>query len=274
MTGKQKFDEAGKKLHEDKIMAEKAEADAMALAKKNLSEEMQKMMQSDARQEAKLSLPWLNVYVANRSTVTLADGSDPHDGWFYYSPKQEEFENPLCHILHISRGFRILQKDDKGNMVPRYMHFISGLIEDDTQKPFVLKISGKNRLERFWEFRDVIRKLNKAGYPTFALLVKLSTEKITFKAPDGVNRAAKLINFEISKTDGVPDLVTDKDLYLHLRDLASETKQQEEEFLQNNEVGKDGKPIQKVDDNDVIDSDEVPPQISSPDEIPLGEPDF
>jgi len=138
----------------------------------------------------------------------------------------------------------------------------------------VLKISGKNRLERFWEFRDVIRKLNKAGYPTFALLVKLSTEKITFKAPDGVNRAAKLINFEISKTDGVPDLVTDKDLYLHLRDLASETKQQEEEFLQNNEVGKDGKPIQKVDDNDVIDSDEVPPQISSPDEIPLGEPDF
>ncbi len=247
-----------------------AETQVVAPAEKSvvpMSDEMKAMLRQDAAaevQENGLSLPFLNVYIANRSVSKLANGQDPQDGFFYYVPTQEEFKEVYCHILHISRGFRQLQKADDGSMRPRYEHLVSGVILDDKMKPFVMHIAGSHRLEKLWDFQSIVRKINNRGIPTFSMPVKLSTEKVNFKQGN-IERVARVVLFEISRAaNGDPEVIDDQVMYMKLRENALEMKKYELQYISRVEVDADGERVitQLPTDEDI--AAKLPPPLPDP----------
>lgn len=279
MTGKDKAREIRNKIASEtteKPEPTKEEVEARELALARQKERLKKILEQDAQTEAResgASLPFLSLYISNRSTSLLADGKTPNDGWFYYTKTQEQFENPLVHICHVSRGFRVLKKDDKGQMVPKYMHIVSGVLEGDLKMPFFLTIGGSQRLERLWGFRDELRKYNNKGIPSYAMLVKLSSENVKIKKPDGQPGMAKVINFEVSATNGEPDVTDDYDLIMGLRRATEELRNYERQYMERYEVDEDGeKVIPQVESTEVRDPVTQLPPAAEPKQEELAAP--
>lgn len=195
------------------------------------------LMAEDARTEMSEgggSLPFLKVFITNRSQATLADGKEPNNGWFYYTPTQEQYETVHAHLLYISRGFWMEgMPDEQGQVKKRYTHVVSGIMVNDEPKPFWLLVSGQARLQRLWDFLKDKSKVTARGIPLFALLVILSTEKVkTEKSP------AMVVNFKIEEGEnGMPWLVSDKDQYLEHRSRSLEQKKFVEEWIKRKDVG-------------------------------------
>lgn len=281
MTGKDKAKAVAEKLKAEVPKPETAVEKPLREGEMAvIDEKMRAMMMQDAKKDVEENgaiLPFLSVYVANRSTSKLANGQDPQDGNFYLSSTQEEFKDPLVHIFHISRGFRQLKKDDKGGQKAVYEHLVSGVIMDDQMKPFFMHVSGSHRLELLWDFRNAVRKLNNRGIPTFSLLVKLETEKISFKA-DGQDRVARVIHFDMSRdTTGNPEVIDDPELYMQLREKAADLRSYEDQYIQRVEVDRDGNSVIKkaVVVEEAPAKSEEPPAIAgeqedvNPDDIPF-----
>lgn len=166
------------------------------------------------------SLPLLKVHATGRSNSELADGSEPVDGNFFYTPTQEQFEEIDVHVLTISRGFRakgINENEDK----EVFNQILGGVIvQDGDYKPFLMYFTGL-KLQPLWDFGKEANKYTHAKpipVPLFALSVKLTTEKVT-------NTYGKswIVKFEIlheTDQDGnrYPKLVTDEGEFKYLKD--------------------------------------------------------
>lgn len=220
MSGKDKLKEVAEKLKEEtqeqKLDVLKEEPKAIC---DGADPEFQKLMQADAEAEAEQAgegLPFLKVYVANRSQSTLADGKDPNNGWFFYAPTKEQYETVHCHILVISKGFRMPgMKDEQGQVKNKWTHIVSGVMLNDDPKPFWLFISGQARVLRLWQFEKQLRSLNHQGTPTFPLLITLSTEKVK---TEEMKSPAMVVNFSVDLADnGKPEMVQTMEEYLKLR---------------------------------------------------------
>jgi len=169
------------------------------------------------------SIPMLKVHTTNKSQNNeLLNGREPNDGWFFLTGSQEQFENPICHILTISRGFRAEGMTDTktGNKSePKFNQILGGVIVDGTEyKPFLMYFTGI-KLSKLWDFGKEVSKYTHAkpiGIPMFALTVKLSTEKV--KHDYGTSYA---VNFEIIKKGDFPELVTDTGQFVFLKDMVS-----------------------------------------------------
>lgn len=240
MTGLDKARETATKLKDqsEKEKIEKAKGTGeTALTEHN--PEWQRLMAADARQEMESSggsLPFLKVYVANRSQVTLADGREPTNGWFFYVPTREQYQEVYCHVLHISRGFRAEgMANEEGIKKDRYNQIVAGIILNDEPKPFWMFISGQARIQKLWEFQKQLRTLNAAHFPTFPLLVKLTTEKVkTEKSP------AIVVNFAVQLTDdGKPEMNLSYPEYMELRNQAHKQEKYVGEYIVRKEVTPD-----------------------------------
>jgi hypothetical protein len=186
--------------------------------------ELVKMYQESAQlgsQNLQGSIPMLKIHTTNKSIGNqLASGDEPNDGWFFLTGAQEQFENPTCHILTISRGFKApgmqdsvtgKKADDKFNQI------LGGVIVDgEDYKPFIMYFTGM-RLSRLWDFGKEISAYTHAKptpIPMFALSVKLSTEKVKHEYG-----SSYVVNFEVIKDkDNNPLLVTDTGKFVFLRD--------------------------------------------------------
>lgn len=195
-----------------------------ALAILQTNAELAKMYQESSKVGAQNlggSIPMLKIHTTNKSVGNeLADGSEPNDGWFFYNQTSQQFKNPICHILTISKGFRAegmvdsktgIKGDDKFNQI------MGGVIEDEgSYLPFIFYFTGM-RLSRLWEFGKEAGKYTHAKpfpIPMFALSVKLSTVKE--KNPYGMT---SVVVFEILKDKaGNPLIVTDPGKFIFLRD--------------------------------------------------------
>lgn len=160
------------------------------------------------------SLPLLKIHSAGKSLKNeLANGEEPHNGYFFYKKTQQEYKEVMCHILTVSRGFRADGIEGKTNV---FNQIVGGVIIDDVYKPFLMYFTG-SKLNNLWEFGKEASKWTKAkpvGVPMFALTVKLTTEKVV----DGAKNWF-VVKFEISKDmSGNPELVTDKEDFQMLRD--------------------------------------------------------
>ena len=165
-------------------------------------------------------IPMLKIHTTNKSQGNeLLNGKEPNDGWFFLTGSQEQFENPVCHILTISRGFKSEGMTDtktnkKGD--DKYNQILGGVIVDGTEyKPFIMYFTGI-RLSRLWDFGKEVSKYTHCkpvGIPMFALTVKLATEKV--KHDYGTSYA---VNFAIVKDGDFPKLVTDTGQFVFLRD--------------------------------------------------------
>lgn len=227
MTGFEKAKEVANKLHVEKAQqelesVEKRQQALNSLATLHDNTDLAKMYTDSATVGAdNLSgeLPQLKIYAAGRSTAELADGSKPHDGWFFYKPTQEEFETLRCHILTISKGFRAPGMADKktGKTEEKYNQIVGGLIIDGSDyKPFIMYFTG-TKLQNLWDFGKAAHTYTRAKpvpIPMFVLTVKLST--VTQKNEYGESWLAK---FEIEKNeDGSPVLILDPGRFQFLKD--------------------------------------------------------
>lgn len=160
------------------------------------------------------SLPLLKIHSSGKSIKNeLANGEEPHNGWFFYKKTQQEYKEVMCHILTVSKGFRADGIEGKTNV---FNQIVGGVIIDDVYKPFLMYFTG-TKLANLWEFGKEASKWTKAkpvGVPMFALTVKLTTEKVV----DGA-KSWFVVKFDISKdTEGNPELVTDPADFKLLRD--------------------------------------------------------
>jgi hypothetical protein len=173
------------------------------------------------------TLPLLKIHTTNKSQGNqLLNGKEPNDGWFFLTGSQEQFENPICHILTISRGFKAEGMTDTKTGIksdPKFNQILGGVIVDGTDyKPFIMYFTGI-KLSKLWEFGKEVNKYTHTkpiGIPMFALSVKLSTEKV--KHDYGSSYA---VNFEIVKDGDFPKLVTDPGQVVFLRDMVSSVEQ-------------------------------------------------
>ncbi len=159
-------------------------------------------------------LPLLKVHSVGKSTKNeLADGTEPTDGFLFYKPTGEQFEELTVHILTISKGFRakgMEGEDEKFNQI------IGGIIADGKfDKPFIMYMTG-TKLSHMWEFGKAAAKYTRGKpvkIPMFALSIKLTTEKVA-------NNYGKswIIKFEIEKEEGYPKLIMDAGEFQFLKD--------------------------------------------------------
>ena len=171
--------------------------------------------------------PLLKIHTAGKSTTNqLVDGSDPHEGYFFYKPTKEEFKEVLCHILTISKGFR---SDGLNGKKEVFNQIMSGVIVNDGQLlPFMMYLTG-GKLAPMWDFGKEAKAYTHAkpvGIPMFALKVKLSTSKRIAEYAPGSKTPVHDLKFEIVKNeDGSPELVSDVKLFETLKSHLDMAKQ-------------------------------------------------
>lgn len=223
-SGKEKFDEMGKKLKSEKQESDEREAEAIEMAVKEFSDlnpnsELGRMYNQDANLGSEnvggAQSPLLKIHAQGRSRDNeLKDGSKPNDGWFFYKPTQEQFETIRCHVLAISKGFRADGLDGKKNI---FNQLLGGVIVEESReyRPFVMYMTGL-KLQPMWDFGKAVSKYTRRkpqSIPMFALTVELSTD--TVKHDYGESYVVK---FKIVDDNGYPEIVTDPGEYQYLKD--------------------------------------------------------
>lgn len=128
------------------------------------------------------SFPTLKIFTSGKSQDLLADGTEPTNGWFYYTKTMEQSQTVLVHLLTISKGYRAdgLEDDPKnpGHKKQIFNQIMGGVMFPDMM-PFIMYMSGK-KLQPMWDFADEIKVFTKnkaCPIPMMLLQVKLSTER-------------------------------------------------------------------------------------------------
>lgn len=164
--------------------------------------------------------PILKVHATGKSSTNeLANGREPQDGSFFYKPTRSEYDDVVCHILTISRGFRAegLVDPATGKKKLVFNQVVGGvIINDGDMKPFIMYVTGV-KLSRLWAFGKEAAKFTRRKpmpIPLFALTVHMTTEKVA----DNYGKNW-VINFEVMKgEDDEPLLVSDPADFVQLRD--------------------------------------------------------
>ena len=221
-TGVEAARETAGKLRKESDAKKENEAKEMATVKNELDKirnnpKLAKLYQDNAKVGAENlagELPLLKIHAVGRSLKNeLKDGSEPNDGWFFYKPTQEQFQEIECHILTISRGFRAVGIEGRKNVFNQIMAGV--IVNDGELRPFMFYFTG-TKLSRMWDFGKEISKYTKGkplAIPMFALKVKLGTEKI-----DTAYNKAWVVNFKVCKfEDGTPMVVADVGFFQALR---------------------------------------------------------
>lgn len=250
MTGEEQAKATADRLREEneKKQIEKQQADQRAveaIPKRDLAadnERLREMMKQDAQQQTEEDgglQPWLKVFDSARSTYSLRDGSAPHHGFFFYQPEEVEIEEPLVHILTISRGFRMEgMKDKDGKIKYPFTQIISGVwIDEGKLKPFWTSIQGMKRLNALWEFRNELSKKARGGISKFALVIRMKTKREVFKDDTGTDRVSQIITFNFIEDENKNlEIVRDIETYTFLKAKREEEKQHLEDYIARKEV--------------------------------------
>lgn len=210
-TGEGIKEEVEKKSESELAETKEAENGLAALANSPLLKRYQSDATRGSENIAQGKLPILKIFQANKSkNCELANGKEPNNGWFFYSPTQEQFEKVRCHILTISKGYRA--KPQKPGDKPKFTQLVAGIItEHGEMKPFIMYMTGL-KLQNLWDFgKDTISTythLKPIPIPMFALTVELGSEKADTDYGPTFN-----VTFTLVKEKNVPLIVTDEGEY-------------------------------------------------------------
>jgi len=216
-------------------MTDKVKENGLATVQNNA--ELAKMYQDAAQvgsSNLQGSIPMLKIHTTNKSQGNeLVDGTEPNDGWFFLTGMQEQFQNPVCHIMTVSKGFKAKgMTDSKTNEVgeDKFNQIVGGVIVDGSEyKPFIMYFTGM-RLSRLWDFGKEIQKYTHAkpvSIPMFAMRVTLSTEKVKHNFG-----TSYVVNFQIVKNeDNTPKVVMDAGEFVFLRDSVQSMEQTIESLI-------------------------------------------
>lgn len=224
MTGKDKFDEARKKIKDEVEEKEVQEEKAIEKVKSDLASvkddpELAKMYQESAgiglENSSGSQLPYLRVHSENSKTNFLPDETKPNNGWFFYKPSQEQFKEVECHILYISETYYTVPVTPRADGKNNFNQIIAGvLIREEKYLPFVFILQGQ-RPKILWEYLKNIHKFTHAKpvpTPIFVLKTKMTTERIPTN--NKLNPYTYITNFELVKSEnGSPVVVSDVKLF-------------------------------------------------------------
>jgi len=246
-NGIDKAREMAEQLKQERAVKEEQDKKEMSVVlqdMKAISEnaELAKMYADNATVGAdnleQLKLPVLKTFDIGRTKSRLLDGSLPNDGWYFYNPTREQIQNPICHILSISGGYR--PKDQNGRL--KFTQLMSGVIVNDNKYiPFLMYVKGLS-LSYMWEFAKqaaVYTKQKPIPIPMFALSVKLHTGRVEGKDDHG-NPTMVLVTtrYEImSHEDGSPVLVTDPGEFQYLRDHVAMVEELHQKLIDKSDAG-------------------------------------
>lgn len=185
------------------------------------------------------SVPLLKIHSTGKSSTNeLADGSEPNNGWFFYTKTQEQFQTVNCHIVAISRGYRTEGMADPKTQEKRsvFTTLMAGtIIKEETLMPFYFYLSGK-KLQGMWDFGKEASQYTRnkqLQIPLFALTVKLST--VQEKTDYGKTWVLKM---DIVKDEtGFPVLVDDEKTFKRLLASVERAKQTMDNIIQASEIG-------------------------------------
>lgn len=160
--------------------------------------------------------PTLKIHTTNKSKNNLLlDGSEPNNGWFYHSSTQEQFEKVQCHVLSISRGYKVLAQDDPKKL--KFHQILAGVLtNEDRMLPFIMYLNGL-KLSPMWEYGKEIQKFTKVKptpIPIFALHTVITTKKEKHDHGE-----SWIPQFQYERLEnGFPKVVTDPGKFVFLRD--------------------------------------------------------
>lgn len=179
-------------------------------------------------------LPLIKLFQTGKTESVLADGSEPHNGWFFYSPDQTEYEKVICHILTVSRGYYAKPKKDGDKA--KFTQIMGGvMINNNEMKPFVMYVTGL-KLSPFWDFtRDVVGLYTHAKpipVPMFCLTVVMKSEKVKTEYGQSFT-----LNFDLVKDDdGFPVIVQDEGKFEFLNSMIDELNGMINSVIQSNDT--------------------------------------
>lgn len=238
--GREAFEAVGAKLKSETEAEKVKEETAVAEIKNSLAavqgnERLAKMYSENASVGTEDLVtgdtPVLKVHSVGRSQNELADGSEPHNGYFFYKPYKQEFKEIMAHILTISGGYYT----DKMGGQPgdkTYQHLLAGVFKiDGDYVPFMTYLNSAGHRNRMYDFGKEVGQythMKPISIPMFAMTVKLFTtsEAYTYDS-NGKKQSGKswVINYEIQKgTDGFPIIVEDEGEFEYLKELTLKMK--------------------------------------------------
>ncbi len=204
------------------------------------------------------ALPQLKIHTQGKSDKNiLLSGTEPHDGWFFHTSSQTEFETVNIHVLTISRGFRSPSMPDPvtGQTREVFNQLMGGVIITELEEvPFVAYFSGV-KLNNLWEFGKSASVFTKGRFkiPLFALTVKGTTERV--KHSYGKSWVMK---FEVTKDEeGNPIVVEDIETFKKLKDQVLKMEQTINQLIE----------AKATEDTEAISLNEIP--APTEDDIPF-----
>jgi len=205
------------------------------------------------------NIPYLRIHASN-SMNELFDGTRPKEGQFYYSATKEAFDTVNCHILSISRGFRVKQTDkETGKEKLQYNQLIAGIIvAGERMLPFFMYANGL-KLRPLWDFGKEMGNYTDAGYPMFSIVVEITTEEIKTEEY-GYKRVPKYTI--VRDENGNPDIILDKEQFNMFLRAAEKAKMRSDQIITNIEV--QGEPQEIT----VAGTPEKPEHEDEPDPVP------
>jgi hypothetical protein len=238
-TGKDEFTKVGEKLKAEKeeqvekeVEVRKEVKNQLAALKENpvLAELYKQNAQAGATNLGG-SVPYLRIHTANSMNL-LADGTRPQPGSFYYAPTKQEFPSLTVHILTISRGFRILRKDEEtGEEKMQFNQIVAGVFVDAGKfKPFFMYVNGL-KLRPVWDFGKEMGDFTRAGYPMFSIVVEMTTEEVKTEKY-GYKWIPKL---RIARENGNPEIVLDVPTFNLLLEGVKKAEERLDSIIQANE---------------------------------------
>lgn len=178
------------------------------------------------------TLPTLSIYTVGKSKNILATGKKPDDGYFFYAPTKEQFQEVNVHIVTISHGFYALDM----NGGKKFNQIMGGVVitEDGKNLPFVMFIRGI-RLKNLWAFGKEAGKYTHAkpvSIPMFTLTIQLTAESESTKFGDNWN-----VQFQIQEDGpGIPKVVTDEGEFQFLLDMVDVIEETVEKIIESKNV--------------------------------------
>lgn len=253
---------------------ESVEKPENALATIESNPELMKLYQDNAEVGNKnlaAALPFLKVHSTGKSsTNVLANGEEPQNGYFFYTPTQEEFKDIECHVLTISQGFKTKALQEGKKDV--FNQILAGVIINDGEfKPFLMYFQGL-KLQNLWTFgkeANPYTHYKPVPIPLFAMKVRLTSEKVKtdygmswvvkFQIERGMN-GFPLVEMDVEKVKQLRDAVDTVEASIDQLIMAKTTDQivispsapPEDDLTEGLEIDEDaktinGKPVENVD---------------------------
>ncbi len=166
-------------------------------------------------------MPVLRVHSASSTKNTLANGSQPKIGSFFYTATKEELVNPVVRLLAVKKCMLPKMKEREYDPEELKANYVIAGVIIDTNAPFVMYINGLS-YNKVWALMDQLKPWVKGmKIPMFSLHIRLSTQMEQDQGKKYAPKPVTTYGLVMGKND-FPVVETNRDTIM---ELAKQTDQ-------------------------------------------------